>query len=131
VAAPSDNTTYFLTVIDPGGCTASASQLVLVETSRGVYIPNAFSPNADGINDVFMIFSDGYSVKNIRSFLIFSRWGETVHEYYNFLPDNPAFGWDGKHRNKTLNSAVFTWFADIEFLDGSSQLYKGDVTLVR
>ncbi len=130
-ASPLATTTYSLTVNDLGGCTASASVLVEVERHGGVYIPNSFSPNDDGINDVFLVFSDGRSVKQVNSFLVFSRWGESVFELYNLPPDDIAYGWDGTHRGEELDVAVFVYFAEVEFVDGKKRLYKGDVTLVR
>ncbi|MCB0521779.1 MAG: gliding motility-associated C-terminal domain-containing protein [Saprospiraceae bacterium] len=131
VASPQSTTTYLLTIYDPGGCQASASQLVIVDKTKGVFIPNGFSPNGDGINDVFMIFSDHRSVKEVSSFLIFSRWGESVYEYYHFPPDDPLYGWDGFFKGKDLDAGVFTYLAEVEFIDGEKRLFKGDVTLVR
>jgi gliding motility-associated-like protein len=129
-ASPLTTTTYTVTVSDAGGCTASAS--VVVEVGKGkVYIPNSFSPNDDGINDVFMVFSDGRSVKEIHSFLVFSRWGESMFEVYHSQPDAIQYGWDGTHRGEKLDVSVFVYLADIEFKDGTRKLYKGDVTLVR
>ncbi|MCF8246809.1 MAG: gliding motility-associated C-terminal domain-containing protein [Saprospiraceae bacterium] len=129
-ASPLAQTTYTLTVTDFGGCTASAS--VVVEVGKGkVYIPNSFSPNDDGINDVFMVFSDGRSVKEIHSFIVFSRWGESLYEIYHSQPDAIEYGWDGTHRGEKLDVSVFIYLADIEFKDGTRQLYKGDVTIVR
>ena len=131
IASPLDNTTYFLTVVNDQGCNASADVQVLVRKNRDVYIPNSFSPNDDGINDVFMVFSNTKVVANILSFRIFSRWGESLYEYYNFPPNDPTFGWNGKHREEILNPAVFAYVVEIEFVDGVRKLYKGDVTIVK
>jgi gliding motility-associated-like protein len=103
---------------------------VFVQKTKPVYIPNVFSPNNDGVNDVFFIQA-GNQVARVRSFLVYSRWGETVHQYYDFLPNDPAYGWDGTHRGKVLNPAVFVYHAEIEFIDGRVELFKGDITLVR
>jgi gliding motility-associated-like protein len=126
---PFIETTFSITV-DENGCTDSDQVTVSVSKDRPVYVPNAFSPNNDGNNDIFYIFS-GSSVANIRSFLVFNRWGETVWQYYNFQPNDPAFGWDGTHRGKFMDPAVFTWFAEVEFIDGRVIMYEGDVTLMR
>ncbi|RMF32633.1 MAG: gliding motility-associated C-terminal domain-containing protein [Bacteroidetes bacterium] len=96
-----------------------------------MYIPNAFSPDGDGINDLFYIFAREGSVREIKTFLVFSRWGETVWEYHNFQPNDPAAGWDGTHRGQLMNPAVFVYFAEIEMIDGSIRLFEGDVTLIR
>ncbi|HRF40788.1 MAG TPA: gliding motility-associated C-terminal domain-containing protein, partial [Saprospiraceae bacterium] len=93
-------------------------------------IPNAFSPNNDGTNDRLMVFA-GEDVAYIRSFQVFNRWGESVFEVYNFPPNDPAYGWDGNHRAQLYNAAVFAYFAEVEFIDGSVKLFKGDVTLIK
>jgi len=127
---PTQQTVVTVTVIDENGCRAEDLLSVFVKKNNPVYVPNSFSPNSDGTNDVFMIYA-GKEVVNIKQFLVFSRWGETVFEYYNFLPNDPANGWDGTHRGERMNPAVFVWFAVVEFLDGSEVLLEGDVTLVR
>ncbi|MBK8193966.1 MAG: hypothetical protein IPK76_12430 [Lewinellaceae bacterium] len=54
-----------------------------------------------------------------------------VYEHYNFQPNSPTIGWDGKHRGQELNPGVFVWYAVLEFIDGTEALYKGDVTVKR
>lgn len=130
IASPIVTTNYSLTVSDQGGCVDSDEITVIVQRP-GVYIPNSFSPNGDGLNDVFMVFSDGKSVKKVVSFKVFSRWGESVYEYYDFPPDDYNYGWNGTHRGDLLDVAVFVYYTEVEFIDGRKQLYKGDVTLVR
>jgi gliding motility-associated-like protein len=130
VASPISTTKYYLSVEDEGGCDDSDEITVFVKRP-GVYIPNSFSPNGDGINDVFTIFSDGRSVKRVVSLKIFSRWGESVFEFYDFPPDDFNYGWDGSHREEEMDVAVFVYYTEVEFLDGKKQLLKGDVTLVR
>jgi gliding motility-associated-like protein len=131
VATPSVTTEYTVVITDLNGCEAETRVLVTVQIERGIYIPNAFSPNDDGENDLFLIFArEGY-VTNVRSFLVFDRWGDLVHEYYDFIPGDPAHGWDGRFRGKLMNSAVFAYFAIVETIDGEEILFEGDVTLVR
>ncbi len=131
VATPVTTTLYKVRVVTKNGCEDSAPILFRVDKRGGIYVPNAFSPNGDGTNDIFMIYSDSKSVVKIKSFLVFNRWGETVHQYFNFSPNDPAFGWNGFHRGEELNPAVFTWFALVEFIDGRLELYEGDVTLMK
>ncbi len=126
-----NTTVYQVTVTNENGCEDKANVLVRVDKEKGVYIPNAFSPNNDGTNDLFLIYANPKAVVKIRSFLVFSRWGETVWQYYDFDPNDPASGWDGVHRGEFMNPAVFAYFAEIEFIDGTVKLYEGDVTLVR
>ena len=127
---PTETTAYSVTITDLNGCTATDALTIPVNRQRPVYVPNAFSPNDDGINDVLMVFA-GKSVVGIRSFLVFSRWGETIYQFYNFAPNDPAYGWDGTHRGKKLDPSVFTWFAEVEFIDGEVKIFEGDVVLVR
>ena len=131
MAMPADDVLYTLEVTDVNGCRASASILVKVIRVFDIYVPNVFSPNGDGINDVFLIFSKPGLVKQVHSFKIFTRWGESVFVASNFLPDDPAHGWDGTARGKKFGAGVYAWFAEIELLDGERLLLKGDVTLVR
>jgi len=70
-------------------------------------------------------------VEQINSFLIFNRWGEAVHEYYQFLPNDPDFGWNGTLRGEPLNPAVFAWYAEVLLIDGRVIVLEGDVTLVK
>ncbi len=129
--SPLNNTVYTVTITDMNGCTASTQILMRVRKDRDIYIPNVFSPNGDSFNDVFMIFAGNEKVKNIEAFKVFDRWGELIFEDYNFLPNDPAFSWDGKLRGEPMNPAVFVYWARVTFIDDETVLFKGDVTLVR
>jgi len=129
-AQPLESTLYTATVVDTNGCRATDKVLVIVRKERGVYIPNAFSPNLDGANDELVVFG-GRDVVLVRRFAIFSRWGEQVFEQTNFQPNDPFFGWDGSFRGKPMQAGVFAYFAEVEFVDGEVEVFKGDVTLVR
>ena len=131
VVYPENTTTFSIYVEDENGCNDEDDLRVLVQKSRPVFIPNAFSPDGDNINDIFYIQA-GQSVKEIRSFLVFTRWGETVYEYYRFQPNNPNVGgWDGTFRGQVMDPAVFVYFAEIEFIDGLVEIFKGDVVLLK
>ena len=129
-AQPLQTTYLSVSVSNSNNCIAEDRMLIIVERNRNVYIPNIFSPNNDGANDVFFI-NTGSSVINIQSFVIYNRWGEPVYEAYNIPPNDPSRGWDGTFRGELMNSAVFTYFAELEFVDGEVILFKGDVTLMR
>ncbi len=125
-----DNQLYTVTIVNINGCVAEASIQLRVDRDLAVYIPNAFSPNnLDGINDVFMIFAKENIVQNINSFQVYDRWGTEVFIQENFMPNDPIHGWDGSFRGEKMNTGVFVYWAEIEFIDGSTQLFKGDVTL--
>jgi hypothetical protein len=122
---------YTVTAIDTNGCKASDSRLVIVNKERLVFIPNIFDPESD-FNNLFMIFGvEPFEVENIEVFQVFDRWGSIVHEYRNFMPNNPSSGWDGRIKGEKATPAVFTYYAKIKFIDGITEIFKGDVLLKR
>jgi gliding motility-associated-like protein len=129
LSSPETTILYTLTAFDQNDCSASDSILVTVEFTPGIYVPNAFSPNGDGINDHFYI--QGKGISEVRLLRVFDRWGEMVFESLNATPNEAAFGWDGTFRNKQMNPAVFAFYAELGMLDGSNRVVKGDVTLLR
>lgn len=131
IVIPTATQLYTLTITDVNGCTATGQVLVKVDRNRNVYIPNVFSPNNDGVNDIFRIYT-GIGVTNIHFFRVYDRWGELVFEAENLTPSpDGTVGWDGRFRGEEMNPAVFMYLAEIEFLDGRVLLYRGDVVLMR
>lgn len=116
--------------VQEGKCSATDDLTILVRKNRPVYVPNGFSPNGDNNNDKLIVYG-GNSVARVKKFLVFNRWGETVWQYENFIPNDPASGWDGYYRGDLMNPGVFVWFAEVEFIDGIVEIFEGDVTLVR
>jgi gliding motility-associated-like protein len=127
---PVRRTTYSVTVIDTGGCKAVGNITISLDKNRPIFIPNSFSPNNDGVNDIFMIFGSQV-VKNIKNFQVFDRWGERMCVFQNFKTDNPAFGWDGKLNGKEVQPGVYPYFVEVEYLDGAVEVIEGDLTLMR
>lgn len=129
VARPGQSTTYIVTVENANGCPGVFQIEVRVEDSRKLYAPNAFSPNEDGRNDVFTVYP-GKGVSRIISFRIFDRWGNKVFE-----GDDGGTGipprWDGAFQGQPMNPAVFAWYAEIEFVDGTTRAFEGEVSLIR
>lgn len=127
---PLKTTTYKLTVKDSAGCQAQDDVTVFVEKQRHVFIPNSFSPNDDGVNDIFLIYADK-QVKSIKTFQIYDRWGNRVFEMTDSQPNDLLNGWDGTYLNQPLMPAVFIYYALIEFKDGKKTLFQGEITLVK
>lgn len=127
---PFNTGNYAVEVRDSNGCVAMDELIVYVNKEYDLYIPNGFSPDGDGINDQFFIFA-GEDVTQIKSFAIYTRWGELVMQDGNFLPNDSNHGWDGTHKGRLLDPGVFVYHATIEFIDGAVKHFKGDVTLVR
>ncbi|MDF1864832.1 MAG: gliding motility-associated C-terminal domain-containing protein [Saprospiraceae bacterium] len=130
IARPFQTTNYVVTIEDETGCRSLDSLTINVIKNYPIYIPNAFSPNNDGINDGFTIYG-GPAVQSIKSLKIFSRWGSMVFEGSNLDLGNENMGWNGVFNGKKMNPAVFAYLAEIEFIDGEIFLFKGDVTLMR
>ncbi|MEK7253680.1 MAG: gliding motility-associated C-terminal domain-containing protein, partial [Bacteroidota bacterium] len=127
---PTKTTTYRITVIDTGGCMASDRITVWVNEESPFFVPTAFSPNGDGINDVLLLFA-GKDIPIVHSFMIFDRWGNLVFSAEEFQPNDPAVGWDGNFNGEVLNAQVLVWKAEVGFLDGGREVFFGDVTLMR
>jgi len=117
-------------VMDTNGCMGTARLVLNIIKDFQVYIPNVFSPNGDGSNDWFTIFTNE-EIKEIVELEIFDRWGNNVFAKAKFPPNDPLLGWDGNFKNKEMNPAVFAYRAVVR--DSSDELhhYKGDVTLIR
>ena len=127
-----NSTNFTITITTINGCIINANIIIIVEKERAIYIPNAFSPNGDGENDLFMIFAGNLNqIKQVNQFMVFDRWGEAVFRMDDFMPMNPDFGWDGKFKGEPLGSQVLIYWAEIEFIDGAKIKYKGDVTIVK
>jgi gliding motility-associated-like protein len=126
---PVDNTLFTVTVTDSYGCTETADIFIEVFKKRKVFVPNAFSPDGDGINDHFVPFA-GNDVRIIKEFQVFDRQGNNVFSALNIQPSDLSLGWDGSFNGKLMQPAVFVWFAKIEFIDNEVEIYKGDVVLL-
>lgn len=112
-------------------CTASASFSLLVDRQPRVYVPTAFSPNGDGVNDVFFPYG-GTDVVEVADFRIYGRYGNLVYEAANnFMANNPNMGWDGTVFGREADMGVYVYAARVRFFDGREEIVKGEVTLVR
>lgn len=96
-----------------------------------LFIPNAFSPNEDGINDRFVVYSDQMIVEQVHHLVVLNRWGQQVFRASNFDPANFDQWWDGTYRNKVASDGVYGYFMEVEFIDGVVKLFSGEVTLLR
>ena len=117
-------------VVSADGCIGKDSLAVSVLKLREFYVPNAFSPNADGLNDFFTIYG-GVEVESIVSLTIFNRWGGVFYEGNNLRPSNELEGWDGRVKGEDAEQGVYVWMAQIRFIDGVVLDYGGDISLIR
>jgi len=124
---PFTTTLYTIQASDEDGCTVQAQWLVSVRRIRDIFAPDAFSPNNDGYNDFFTVFT-GKSVDQVADLRVFDRWGNLLYE-----AENCAQGcqWDGTFRGEDVESGVYVYAAEILYFDGFQETLTGDVLLIR
>lgn len=117
-------------VEDDRGCRAVDGFFLAIVLGE-VYAPNAFSPNNDGANDRFTLYSDNGSGEILESFQVFDRWGNLLFEKREISLNEESQGWDGNYRGKPANPGVYTYLAIVRFGNGVRKTYAGDITLLR
>ena len=108
------------------GCQAEANSIINTKIPE-VYVPNAFSPNGDGLNDEFRVFAAPNRVKEINM-SVFGRWGNLV---FQGAGDLEKIRWDGSHKGELKSSNVFVYSIDVELVSGRKLNITGDITLLR
>lgn len=129
VSTPVNSVRYTLIVTDSSGCTARDDIEVIVERTKRVYIPNIFEPGSD-LNNLLTVYG-GSEVIKVNYLRIFDRWGDMVFENENFTPGDTAAGWDGRAKGQDVSPAVFVYVVEVEYVDGTTETFSGDVTVVR
>jgi gliding motility-associated-like protein len=125
-ATPTMETTYTISVVDTNGCRATDTVTVSVNSITDIFIPNAFSPNNDGNNDVFQLFGD-VSTISFLDMKIFNRWGELVFE-----SSKHNFDWDGTYKGEIVPQGTYIYVAKIAFVNGYVRNdMKGSLTVIR
>lgn len=125
VATPPETTTYTVDAVTSGGCKLTTSFKVSVIDDPLVVFPNAFTPNGDGINDVFLPVVLG--LFESESFKIFNRWGEMVFSATDFHA-----GWDGTYQGKDEAIGTYVYLLSGKSLSsGKTYFLKGNVVLLR
>jgi len=125
-----EDQSYTIFVVDKDGCEDVVTFRVQVQKKISVYLPNVFTPN--GIdNRRFFPFGTAQHITNISDFQIFDRWGNKVFLNEEFLPNQESEGWDGTFNNQEATEGVYAYLVTINYIDGSSEVLAGDVTLIR
>lgn len=124
-AQPLKNTTYIVTISDPYGC-FSFKDTIFIEVIEkySLEVPNAFSPNGDGNNDI--IYAKGWGLKELIAFKIYNRYGELVFESNDF-----DHGWDGSYKGKPQNIETYVYTVEAETYSGKVLSRKGNISLLR
>lgn len=129
-AQPKSTIKYKIDVVDIYGCTNSNEvTVVVVCNDKNFFIPNTFSPNGDGNNDVF--YPRGNGVTRIQSMRIFNRWGEQVFERKNFAANDPSMGWDGTYKGRKAESDAYVYIIELVCENSVIIPHRGNVTLIR
>ena len=128
--SPDQSSEYCLTLLYGDGCEVSTCVDLRVEIEKNIYIPNVFSPNDDGINDYFTIYTNNVA-QQINFLRVFDRWGEQVFEIRDIPTDMEEMGWDGKFNSENLMPGVYVFVAEIMYSPTDFELVSGDITLIR
>lgn len=126
-----NQTTFTLTVTDENGCVYEDIVVVRIDIDYPLFIPNAFTPNGDGINDIFTAFSSR-AVERIDELIIYDRWGGVLFHSSANNSNEPYLGWDGRTPDgRFAMPGVYVYLMKVRFIDGSVRTYSGDITLIR
>jgi gliding motility-associated-like protein len=129
-ASPLETTSYTVEVKSGAGCSATDVVTLSVQCDNSqLFIPNTFTPNGDGANDVF--YPRGKGIREVRSFRIYNRWGELLYMAENFMLNEEAKGWNGTFHNLPLKPDVYVWVLDAFCDTGAPMQRKGDVSIVK
>ncbi|MGB4830088.1 MAG: gliding motility-associated C-terminal domain-containing protein [Chitinophagales bacterium] len=123
---PYETTTYCVSATHPTGCVSTDCVTIIVAAE--VALPNAFTPNGDGVNDIFRVPPTANLCEEVQYFKVFTRWGEPIYDYFKDLDKG---GWDGNDyygRSQEIGTYIYV----VKMLcDGISETYSGTVHLLR
>jgi len=121
---------YLAVVTDTQGCVTYDTLRISVQVCESyIQVPQAFSPNGDGVNDFFTLFEKNIADYQLR---IYNRWGELVYDTRDMNElNNLSKGWDGTFKGKLQNTGTFVYYLTARDLSGRSFEKKGNLTLIR
>ncbi len=124
------NKLFTVSVIDSNGCRNNSKvQVIVVCPNANVFIPNTFSPNGDGSNDV--LYVRGKGLERVKTLRIFNRWGEVVFEQNNFPVNDSSYGWNGKYKGGAPHPDVYVYQVEV-FCENSDIIrFEGNVALIQ
>lgn len=124
IATPVESITYTVSAATAAGCAAQGTRTIKVFSVSGIFVPNAFTPNGDGNNDI--LHARPVGIRDFKYFVVYNRWGQRV-----FYTADPAVGWDGRTSGQFADAATYVWMAaGVDYL-GNLLERKGTVILIR
>lgn len=128
-AGPKFNTTYQVFFTDENNCSNIGTIQFIVQCKDGnLFIPNTFSPNGDGSNDVF--YPRGKGLERVKLLRIFNRWGEVVFEKRDFPVNDAAAGWNGTFKGQRPKADVYIYQAEVFCDNGDIIRLNGNIALI-
>jgi gliding motility-associated-like protein len=132
IARPHQTTTFVVTVVDERGCSATDTLQIEVGNDKSYFMPTAFTPNADGLNDFFEFDVLGAVSFDVN---IWNRWGEKVFSnpnQKNGITQSAANGaWDGTFRGKKVQFDTYTYQIVVKYFDGTTENKAGTITVMQ
>lgn len=119
-----------LKITDESGCMAQDTISVHIDASHLCYVPNAFSPNNDGINDEFGPYCS-QAIEEIELFEIYDRWGSRVYQIYNQRLNSPDLYWNGEIYGGISSNDVYVYVLRCRLITGEIKFFSGELMLIR
>ena len=130
IASPKFNTKYEVAFVDSNGCRNKGEvQVIVFCNNDNVFVPNTFSPNGDGSNDVFYVRGKG--LNRVKSLRIFNRWGQVVFERMNFAVNDASAGWNGTYNNSKPVPDVYVYQMEVWCDNSTVVSFDGNVALIQ
>ncbi len=121
---------YAVTVTNEYGCASNDSIFIDIKPDANVFVPNAFSPNNDGINDYLQVFADSY-VEQVNKFVVYNRWGGSMFVEENFQPNSDLVRWDGTINSRPAPDGVYVYLVEVMLRNNKIKQYTGSVQILR
>ena len=130
---PETNTTYTVIASNTDQCVTSQKVEVKVRIramDRIIFVPNAFTPNGDKVNDRMTVFGSKL-LQSVLQFDVYDRWGNLAFRKLDFNPNEVDLGWDGSTDGHYYSGGTFVYLTRVQFIDGSVRQFEGSFHLIR
>ena len=139
VCTPERSMVYYVYATNPTGCVRVDTVRVTLKINREeeLYIPNAFTPNDDGVNDLFYVRTSSPSVHSLDYFRIYDKYNTLVFDAHGMdkttliTPETPKYGWDGTHLGQKAEAGSYRYVIAVRFVDQKVSIFSGTLQLIR